>query len=333
MKAALESADRDSGGGFLAQLQSLDVVDQMSWPTMTWPSIEKIAPRLVEALGIAPAHLAMTPDPSGDGPVRLLNEAANRIANGETEIAAVVGGEALRTGAKRAAMQAQRSAAAGQAPKQDLLRDVAEQHFKPILRKYGLLAATDIYPLYENACRAAWGQNLAEAQLESALIWSGMSAIAADNPDAWIRTRYTPDQILTPSADNRPVTFPYNKLMVANNSVNQGAAVIVTSLARATAAGIAENRLVYVGAGAAAHEPDDFLKPRWLRPFCRNGGLAHRGSGGKRPANHRSRLCRVLQLFPLYPQDGAPGARLAAGSTAQRLRRPDLSAVRRSETV
>ncbi len=259
MKAALEGADRDAGGGFLAQLQSLDVVDQMSWPTMTWPSIEKIAPRLVEALGIAPTHLAMTPDPSGDGPVRLLNEAANRIANGEAEVAAVVGGEALRTGAKRAAGEAQRSTAAGQAPKQDLLREVAEQHFKPILRKYGLLAATDIYPLYENACRAAWGQKLAEAQLESALIWSGMSATAADNPDAWIRTRYTPEQILTPSADNRPVSFPYNKLMVANNSVNQGAAVIVTSLARATAAGIAENRLVYVGAGAAAHEPDDFL--------------------------------------------------------------------------
>jgi acetyl-CoA C-acetyltransferase len=260
MKAALEIADRDAGGGFLAQLQSLDVVDQMSWPTMTWPSLEKIAPRLVEALGIAPAHLAMTPDPSGDGPVRLLNEAANRIANGEAEIAAVVGGEALRTGAKRAAAEAQKSAASAQAPKKDLLRDVAEQHFKPILRKYGLLAATDIYPLYESACRAAWGQSLAEAQRESALIWSGMSAIAADNPDAWLRTRYTPEQILTPSAENRPITFPYNKLMVANNSVNQAAALIVTSLARATAAGIPERRLVYVGAGAAAHEPDDFLR-------------------------------------------------------------------------
>jgi acetyl-CoA C-acetyltransferase len=259
MKAALEISDHDAGGGFLARLQSLDVVDQMSWPTMTWPSLEKIAPRLVETLGIAPAHLAMTADPSGDGPVRLLNEVANRIANGEAEIAAVVGGEALRTGAKRAAAEAQKSAAASQAPKKDLLRDVAEQHFKPILRKYGLLAATDIYPLYENACRAAWGQSLAQAQRESALIWSGMSATAADNPDAWIRTRYTPDQILTPSAENRPVTFPYNKLMVANNSVNQGAAVIVTSLARATAAGIPEKRLVYIGAGAAAHEPDDFL--------------------------------------------------------------------------
>jgi acetyl-CoA C-acetyltransferase len=48
--------------------------------------------------------------------------------------------------------------------------------------------------------------------------------------------------------------------MVANSSVNQGAGFIVTSLARARAAGVAEDRLVYVGRGAAAHEPDDFLK-------------------------------------------------------------------------
>lgn len=259
MKAALELADRDAGGGFLARIQSLEVVDQMSWPTMTWPSIEKIAPRLAAELDIAPAHLGQTPDPSGDGPVRLINEAANRIARGEAEFAAVVGGEALRTGGKRAAIEAQKLAASGQAPKKELLRDVAEQHFKPLLKKYGLIAPTDIYPLYENACRAAWKQSLAEAQTETALIWAAMSDVAAGNPDAWIRKRYSPADIATPSADNRPVTFPYNKLMVANNNVNQGAAVILTSLARAKANGVAESRLVYVGAGAAAHESDDFL--------------------------------------------------------------------------
>jgi acetyl-CoA C-acetyltransferase len=45
---------------------------------------------------------------------------------------------------------------------------------------------------------------------------------------------------------------------VANNAINQGAAVLVASLAHARAAGIAEEKLVYVGAGAAAHESDFF---------------------------------------------------------------------------
>jgi len=34
---------------------------------------------------------------SGDSPILLLNEAANRIGAGEIEVAAIVGGEALRT--------------------------------------------------------------------------------------------------------------------------------------------------------------------------------------------------------------------------------------------
>ena len=64
---------------------------------------------------------------------------------------------------------------------------------------------------------------------------------------------------MTPTADNRLIAWPYNKLMVANPMVNQGAALIVTSLAKARAAGIAEDRLVYPLGGASAEEPRDYL--------------------------------------------------------------------------
>jgi acetyl-CoA C-acetyltransferase len=268
MKAALERADGDAGGGWIGRIELLDVVDQMSWPTMTWPSTERIAPALAAALGIVPARLGQTPDPSGDGPVRLLNEAANRIALGEVQVVAIVGGEALRTGSRRAALAAQQAAeqkarnpdaSSAKPEKKEFLREVSKRNFKPLLSKYGLIAPSDIYPLYENACRAKWGQSLAEAQLESARIWAGMSDAAVENPDAWLPKRCAPEEILTPSPDNRPISFPYNKLMVANNNVNQGAALIVTSLAAAKAAGIAESRLVYIGRGAASHEADDFL--------------------------------------------------------------------------
>jgi len=260
MKAALEIADRDAGGGWIKRIESLDVVDQMSWPTMTWPSIERIAPALADALEINPDHLGQTPDPSGDGPVRLINEAAIKIQSGKAEIAAIVGGEALRSGARRAALIKQETGRpADQSQTPELLRDVSERNFRPLLRRYGLLTPIDIYPLFENACRAAWGQTLAQAQEETARIWSDMSYVAAENSDAWIRRRYSPAEIMATSADNRMVGFPYNKLMIANNSVNQGAAVIVTSARTAREAGIPESRLVYIGRGAAAHEPEDFL--------------------------------------------------------------------------
>jgi acetyl-CoA C-acetyltransferase len=48
--------------------------------------------------------------------------------------------------------------------------------------------------------------------------------------------------------------------MVANPTVNLGAALLLTSLARARAAGIAEHKLVYVAGGASAEEPRDYLE-------------------------------------------------------------------------
>ena len=47
--------------------------------------------------------------------------------------------------------------------------------------------------------------------------------------------------------------------MVANPTVNMGAAVLMTSLAKARAAGIAEDRIVHVWGGASAEEPRDYL--------------------------------------------------------------------------
>jgi acetyl-CoA C-acetyltransferase len=47
--------------------------------------------------------------------------------------------------------------------------------------------------------------------------------------------------------------------MVANPTVNMGGALLLTSLAKARAAGIAEDRLVYPLGGASAEEPRDYL--------------------------------------------------------------------------
>jgi acetyl-CoA C-acetyltransferase len=241
MVAALRAAD--AGGGWLSGLDSLSVVAQISFP-----ALGDVSRGLADALGAAPRHCAQTRYPSGDSPVLLLNEAASRIAAGEIEVAAIVGGEALRTAARRA-----KSAA------RDAVRESAARAAKPLRQRYGLVAPTDVYPLYENAMRAALGQSLAAAQAESAEIWSLFSRVAADNPNAWLRTPVTPREIATPSPANRPIAFPYLKLMVANQSVNQGAGFIVASLAKAKQLGVSEDRLVYVGAGAAAREPTDIL--------------------------------------------------------------------------
>jgi acetyl-CoA C-acetyltransferase len=249
MEAALREADADAGGGWLSRLDSLAVVDQISCR-----ALGDVSKPLAAQLGASPRICTQTAMANGDSPILLLNEAANRIGSGEIDVAAVVGGEALRTAARRIAL-----AAGDQPATHNASRDMSTRLAAPYKQRYGLVAPVDVYPLYENAGRASYGQTLQQGQNESGEIWARFSEIAVQNPGAWIRKRVTAQSILTTTTDNRPLAFPYTKFMVANSSVNQGAGFIITSLARARAAGVLDSQLVYPGLGAAAHESDDFL--------------------------------------------------------------------------
>ena len=249
MVAALRAAEADAMVPLLAHLDSLAVVDQISFREMN-----PLCARLAAAVGATPAMIEQSDKPHGDTPIRMLNDAANRIGAGEAKLCAVVGAEALRTAAQRAGKSAPGADASY------ALRRPAKLHREPdFAQAHGLNAPVDIYPLYENATRAAWGQSLAEGQAESGEIWAGMSQVAAGEEGAWIRKPVSAQAILTADANNRPIAFPYTKLTVANSSVNQGAGFIVASLAEARRRGIAEHRLIYVGMGAGAREPASIL--------------------------------------------------------------------------
>lgn len=248
MEAALRKAEADSGVELLGRLDSLAVVDQISFRQLN-PLNEKLA----EVLGASPSICYQSDAPHGDTPIRLLNEAANRIGAGEISLAAVVGAEALRTAGGRLAKHG--------TPQADVFEGVrnAAKREPGYAQMHGLKAPIDIYPLYENAGRAAYGQSLTEAQQESGEIWSRFSEVAATNEGAWLRKPHSPEEIIAPGEKNRPIAFPYTKLMVANASVNQGAGFIVASLAEARRIGIAEDKIIYVGMGAAAKEAASFL--------------------------------------------------------------------------
>ena len=248
MHAAAMLAGQDAGPGLLGRTDWLGVVSQIAFPEYGG----RLAGLLADSLGIGPAHASETAAPTGDSPILLMNQAANAIASGQASVALIVGGEALRTAGLRAA---QARGAAGD----DSLFARHRPPASDIRSRYGLLTPADIYPLYENAARAAYGQTLAEAQQETGVIWSGLSQVAARNPHAWLQQARAPDDIVVPSAANRPIAHPYTKLMVANAAVNQGAALLIVSEAVAEQAGIARERWVYVGAGAAAYEADNPL--------------------------------------------------------------------------
>ena len=249
MESALRAADADAGGGFLPRIASLDVVNQLSW------RYADAAGELCARLDIAPTRAVYGPV-GGESPVRYLHQAAIRVARGQAEVCAVVGAEAQWSvnKARTAGVDlpwTPKPPATGGGPR-------IEVH--PLALKLGVFLPVSVYPFYENAAAHHWGQTPAQALAESGALWSAYAAVAAEQPNAWLKTAFTPEQITTPRPDNRPIAWPYTKLMVANMAVNQGAAVIVTSLAAARAAGIADERLVFVWGGAAANEPTDYLQ-------------------------------------------------------------------------
>src|SRR5579864_1231109 len=248
---ALNRAETDSGAKLLHEIDSLDVVNFLSW---RYREPEK---QLASRLGIQPKHAYYGPV-GGESPIRYLHEAAQRIARGECTVAAVCGAEAQST-----ATRAQRAGIT--LPWTPFAHDVEEPKRgaafqKPAAVKLGVFRPVSVYPFYEAATAAHWGQTPREAMAESGALWSTYSKVASENPNAWLQRRFAPEEITTPTADNRLIAWPYTKLMVANPSVNMGGAVLMTSLAKARSAGIAEDRLIHVWGGASAEEPRDYLE-------------------------------------------------------------------------
>src|SRR6202048_2213816 len=250
LEEALKRAEQDSGGKLLGDIGSLDIVNFLSW---RYRDPEK---QLAMRLGIQPNHAYYGPV-GGESPIRYLHEAAKRIARGECSIAAVCGAEA-----QSSATKAERGGIT--LPWTPFAHDVEEPKRgaafqKPTAVKLGVFRPVTVYPFYEAASSAHWGQTPREAMAESGQLWATYSDVASQNPNAWLKRRFASDEITTPTPDNRLIAWPYTKLMVANPTVNMGSAVLMTSLARARAAGIPEDRLIHVWGGASAEEPRDYL--------------------------------------------------------------------------
>ena len=119
---------------------------------------------------------------------------------------------------------------------------------------HSLAIPTQVYPVFENALRAASGLAPNEHGARVAAMWARFSDVAARNPHAWTRDAMSADEIATPSDDNRLIGYPYTKFQCANLQVDQAAAVIVCSVEAARSAGVPEDRWVFPWSGADGHD-------------------------------------------------------------------------------
>ncbi|MDI5979149.1 crotonase/enoyl-CoA hydratase family protein [Amycolatopsis magusensis] len=248
---ALREAARDSGAAIdlLAQADLVYAVPSASW------SYADQAGAVAELVGASRATTVQTSAQGGDGGQLAVNDAAQEIVDGRAGIALISGAEA---GATMAALQRVGTEPSWSRQSGDAAPDRKIGQDRPANNEaetaVGLGAPVFVYPLLESALRGREGGDPDEHRARIAGLWSRMSEVAASNPFAWDPTPRTPEEIATPGERNRWVSDPYTKLMCANLQVDLAAALVVTSVAAAHAAGIPQDRWVFVHAGASATE-------------------------------------------------------------------------------
>ena len=295
MVCALRAADEDAGGGMVEKADSIELVGLISWRYADPVAL------LCERLGISPAR-KVNASMGGETPIRLVHDAAIRIAMGQQSIALIVGGEALnaRTKAKKAGVKLDWTK---QVPPEDAMVFPSSHYaMSDVATRLGIRDPAQIYPFYEMATQHRWGQKPAEADAISAALWAQYARVAAEHPCAWIGDAPSAATIEEVTADNRMINWPYRKLMVANPSVNQAAAIIVTSLATARAANIPEDRIIYIWGGAAAQEPENYLLRDRYDHSAAQAAVLERAVEIAGGSAERFDLLELYSCFPVVPK-------------------------------
>lgn len=203
-------------------------------------------------LGIEAARHVYTWN-GGNMPQYLVNTFAEAIARGEIRAALIAGGEALRTqhGVERAGLPVSWSEDPGGQP--ELIGD-PRRGWSDEEDRHGMRAAIVMYPLVENAIRAARGHGVAQHLRAMGRLFARFAAVAADNPLATRRDAYPADRLATVDEGNPWIGFPYPRLMNANAFIDQAAALVMTSVATARSLGVPEDRWIYLHGCADGHD-------------------------------------------------------------------------------
>ena len=191
----------------------------------------------------------------GQGPQRLVSELAAEIAAGRSALAAVVGAEAISTVRALVARGEQRD---WSETRRGTIEDRGYGHegvYDAALLKHGAGTPIASYALAENVRRERLGLSLQDYRDEIARLFAPFTRVAAGNPHAAAPVARSAAELATLDERNRLVAEPYGRLVVARDQVNQGAAVVLASIAEARRLGVPEHRWVYIHGAADCAEP------------------------------------------------------------------------------
>jgi acetyl-CoA C-acetyltransferase len=250
---------------------------------------------LAKALGAKPSWKTYT-HVGGNTPQSLVNEAAERIANGENKFVLLVGAEFLGS-----LMKLVQAGDFDALKKHKVDDDEAPDMFgdgrpgcSDYERAHGLEFPANVYPMFENAYRAQAGMTLEHHRASMGKLFAPFTQVAQTNPFAWFPTYRDPEELTTVTAANRMVGFPYPKYLNSILQVDQSAGVLMASYAHAKSLGIAEEKMVFLHGCADTVEKWNVLdRVNYYSSPAIDVGIAEAfDMAGKRPQN--------MDFFDLY---------------------------------
>ena len=209
--AVRQAADDAGATGLLSKAGSVRVVRGI------W-GYANPAKAVAEAIGSPGAETGITPY-GGNFVQTAVNRTAIDIQAGKHDLVVITGAECGNTQAK--------AAKAGEelnwqelpgTPDVNMGEEVEMRHDAEKAVRLG--RPIQVYPIFETALRHRLGMGVQEHLEHISSLWADFSSVAANNPNAWIRDAKSAEDIRTPSAVNRPVSFPYPKFMNSNNNVD-----------------------------------------------------------------------------------------------------------------
>ncbi|MDT7837260.1 thiolase C-terminal domain-containing protein [Aquabacterium sp. OR-4] len=255
--ARAAAADAGPATALLAALQAVVVIRLFAdtSPRFVDPAgrFTNLPRSVAQRLGAEAAQQLVYTHPGGNMPQWSINRLAEQVAAGRLQAALVVGAEALATWrmGQRAQVPLGWHEDAGGTP--EAWGD-ARRGWSDVENAHGARAAIVMYPMFENAIRHHLGRSIGAHQAAMGRWLEPFAKVAAANPLADRRAGFDAAQIATPGPDNPWIGWPYTRLMSANAYIDQGAAVILTSVALARALGVPEDRWVFLHGCADAHD-------------------------------------------------------------------------------
>ncbi len=232
--------------------QHIDVVATVRFFTDSHPTFRSPfggsnnVPRSIAKRINANPKLAIYDSVGGDTPQQLVAEFAERLAKRSCEVVLLSGGEAM---ANSKAAQKQKITLDWTEKIEGQLEDRGTVSGKLITSTefvHQVVLPMQYYGLMENARRLDLKQDLESYSKSMGEEFSQLSKIAANNPYAIDQKEYTAEELITPAKDNPLIIAPYTKRLMAKDRVNQGAAILMTTVGKAIALGIKQDKWVFL---------------------------------------------------------------------------------------